>query len=525
MRGPRRQTSSFQRAALLAAICAVLLSYARPAQAQSGGQALGVDYILLIDASYSMLLDPRNPGQASEDVGAAIDEFVARNGRKPVTGELNLRSGLFKHVISVADRLLQSATDQTTVAVYAFNDEIVHSLVLELDADNRTRVTGFLQNISVGGEGTAIFTSVNEALDRVASLRARSDIRRRSTIFLFTDGKENHEDISIDEILDRFGLLRSDEEHFLFWRYYYPQVEGTSHAREADEKPELLEQLEEHGVELYDLSDLDTVFEKESVDVEPAALDVSVPATGGAARSELVLRTSEKRTEPMDLRLQAEFPEAAADGVQVRAEPQSIVLDSGDGTATLEVSLHVTRDPAQPETREDRSYEGAIRLTSPQVMLLQPSRVPVTITVKGSVPPAITAPTLAKAREPGCAIWTFFALALAAIALAFGLLRWNAWFWPGGQNADSILVVSDRDEFAERVGAELRRLGERPTLARSMPQARGLLRHRSFRLVLLDERLAHNQGEIREAGGKRCALVDAGLADDLLRTALVAALG
>lgn len=500
-------------------LCNVSLAASQPRD-----RALGVDYILLIDASYSMLLDPRNPAQASEDVGAAIKEFVANHGRKPTTGELNLRSGLFKHVISIADRLLQSATDGTSVAVYIFNDRIVHSLILELDGHNRPQVTQFLENISVGGEGTAIFTSVNEALDRVESLRTKFNIKRKSTIFLFTDGKENREDISIDEILDRFGLLRSSEEHFLFWRYYYPQLEGSNQPTPGSEKPDLLEQLEERGVELYDLSDLQRAFEKESVDVAPASLDVAVPANGGSTRSELLLHTSEKRTEPMDLRLQAEFPEAAADGVQVRAEPESIVLNAEDGTATLEVSLHVTRDPERPRPREGRQYEGAIRLTSPQVMLLQPSRVPVTVTVAGTAAPALRAPSVAEplpsAPLRSCETWCFIALALAALAFAFSMLRWQARPWIAAKGSKGILVVSDRDEFADRLEKLLGELGEHPVLARSMPQARGLLRHRVFRLVLLDARLSRNQDEIHQAGVKQCVVIDEQLSSDSLREKL-----
>ena len=162
-------------------------------------------------------------------------------------------------------------------------------------------------------------------------------------------------------------------------------------------------------------------------------------------------------------------------------------------------------------------------------MLLQPSRVPVTITVKGSASPAIALPALIEAPEPApelaCATWAFFALAFAATAIAFSLMRWNARPWLPGGGADAILVVSDRDELAERIGEQLRELGENPTLARSMPQARGLLRHRSFRLVILDEQLSHLQAEIREAGGRQCALIDAGLAGDALAAELRTALG
>ena len=416
--------------------CAVALSFCLPCfvrsvSAQPSGRDLGVDYILLIDASYSMLLDPRNPGRAAEEVGTIVDEFVAAHGRRPGVGELNLRSGLFRHVLTIADQLLQSASDRTTVAIYAFNDRIVHQFVVELGPGNRPQVTKFLGNIAVGGDGTAIFSSVNEALDRVEALRLASKKSRRSTIFLFTDGKENREDISIDQILDRFGLLRSDENHYLYWRYYYPQVENEAPER-APETPPLLEKLHARGVELHDLSDLEAAFEKESVTVEPEAISAAVPHAGGASGGELVLRVSEKRTEQMDLHLDADFPAAAADGIHVEALPESVTLNAEQGTARLSVSLTVEREAEIDAPEEDRHYEGSIRITSPQVMLIKPSRVPVTLTVAGKgkkVPASSPAPTIlpkvaaATTTTPPCTLWYFLLLVLIATLGSWTILR------------------------------------------------------------------------------------------------------
>lgn len=415
-------SSRFRLSAALAA--AMLLLWGAPSAAQIGERRLGVDYIILIDASYSMLLDPRNPSQAANEVGKAIREFEARTGRKPNVSELNLRSGLFKRVISVANQLLQSATDDTTVAIYAFNDRIVHSLELNLSETNRVRVADFLQSIAVGGDGTAIFSSVNEALDRVEKLRTDSTKSRKSTIFLFTDGKENAEDISIDEILDRFGLLRADDEHFLFWRYYYPQTESSTAAKDEPDKPELLEELEERGVELYDLSDLDQAFDKESATVTPGALDLSAPA-GGQVTGELTLTTSEKRTEPIDLRIDATFPGAAEDGLVVRADPEAAILDTGEGGMRLEITLHLERDPRRPPSVEDGVYEGELRLTSPQVMLLRPSSVPVTLRVPGSGKP-VAAPAAATTPWCGCLAWCFLLMATLATATAWSFLQWGS---------------------------------------------------------------------------------------------------
>lgn len=434
----QRQPHSFRFRLSAALAAAVLLLWGVPSAAQIGERELGVDYIILIDASYSMLLDPRNPSQAANEVGKAIREFEARTGTKPNVSELSLRSGLFKRVISVANQLLQSATDDTTVAVYAFNDRIVHSLELDLSETNRLRVADFLQSIAVGGDGTAIFSSVNEALDRVEKLRTDPTRSRKSTIFLFTDGKENVEDISIDEILDRFGLLRADDEHFLFWRYYYPQAESSTAAKEEPDKPKLLEDLEERGVELYDLSDLDQAFDKESIDVEPRALRLSA-VFGGKATGELTLATSDQRTEPVDLHLSAEFPGAAADGIRIRADPQATVLSAENGRTRLEVTLHVEHLPGGAARAEPGTYEGVLRLTSPQVTLFRPSRVPVTLHAAESGPQVIASVTPPETATPvvatcplwcNCLPWCFFALAALAVATSWALLHWGPLYRP-----------------------------------------------------------------------------------------------
>ncbi|MEW6775222.1 MAG: vWA domain-containing protein, partial [Bdellovibrionota bacterium] len=281
-------------------LLAALLLFTSSASAQVSGitgiDETVTDYIILIDVSYSMLLDPEAAGRVAEETAERLPARFEEKGKSFVVSRPEpglLRGGLLEKVKAVVQALLFSAADGTTVTVYPFHEGIVGEYVAVLDDDRRLQAIQYISKTQATGSRTAIYDAVAQALDRVEALRRASKGTRKATIFLFTDGEENGSNYSIDQILDRFDLLRSDKKHWLFWRYYVPG--GAAFVKKQKEMKRLAKERVQIAEETVRIAETDGTA---VLDLQTAAAGVLAGTAGSTAASSPVSSGAAKAAAP-----------------------------------------------------------------------------------------------------------------------------------------------------------------------------------------------------------------------------------
>lgn len=373
------QTGRFPRCSLRVALVALVSMafgiYSAPLRAQSpdagasGPADAPVGYVILIDTSYSMLLDPsgQNGGAVTPRANGGIEQ---RDGKliikAPPPGTLT--GGLLERVKNTVESLLRGAAPGTRVAIYQFNSGITGRLLETLNEESRDDVVGYVRSIRASGGETAIYDSVGQALEDIQALTRANELPEKWTIYLFTDGEENASRLGFEEILSRYRLLRSRANKFIFWRYYGPTEAQAAESRQAGE----LERLaKEPGVQVYDITALEASFEPDTVEVSPPSLTISV--TEGRVSEPFVveLQTDPRRKDPIDVRFDAWLPDGTSDGLPARIEPAGVTLGPQEAPHRVALRVAVSESPAE-EPVAYRTYRGELRLRSRDPLIFEP---------------------------------------------------------------------------------------------------------------------------------------------------------
>ncbi len=426
----------------------------------------GTDYIFLIDTSYSMLLDPELTGREGAGVEGASGGRDAAGRlvvRPPEPGQL--RGGLLDKVAALVSAILLGAEEGATVAIYPFDRSIHDARQGELTEENREELAGYVTGIRATGDRTAIYDSVGQALRRIEELRKGSPPGRTAAVFLFTDGDENASKLSLDEILERYRLLRSEDKHYLFWRYIV--TGGRAKFEQASKDRRALRLLDAAGVEVGDLAHLEKSFALERIQVRPARIDLGeVPGPG-------------RRIVPVEIEAGARKKSARVhlshfwrdgEGPPVHIENEWIEIPPGGGT--IEVDLRLSVPGARPLGLFASPLSGVLRLTSSSVAVFDP-------------PEIATGASLAPLRWP-------IGAAAALLSLLTGILLW-------GRAGRKVIVVASKSADRRRALMEaLDSQGFDLTEAPDAEEARRFAARRAVRLVVTDLSLANGAGLLRE---------------------------
>lgn len=210
----------------------------------------------------------------------------------------------------------------TTLYLYTFDKGVGETFETAVTSDaDKAAAKSFVAALQADGSMTYIYDTLSVVLDRAAAVRAADPSREHvQTIFLFTDGLDNSQGVTLQDIIAKYNLARGENE-FLFFRYItlgttapaeWKGVEGA----EVTEYPD------------YNLQDI------MSVRVKPTQLDF-----GSLRDRDTSTRTLEisydARLAGSVVKLNVTSEGAEAQGALVAIEPSEITLEAADGDADV----------------------------------------------------------------------------------------------------------------------------------------------------------------------------------------------
>ena len=244
-------------------------------------------------------------------------------------------------------------TENTTLYVYTFDKGIGETFEIAINSDaDKAAGNSFIASLQADGSMTYIYDTLSVVLDRAAAVRAADPGREHvQTVFLFTDGLDNSQGVTLQDIIAKYRLARGENE-FLFFRYItlgttapaeWKDVEGA----EVSEYPD------------YNLQDI------MSIRVRPTGLDF-----GSLRDRDVSTRTLElsydARLAGAAIKLDVASQSAEERGALATITPAKITLDAVDGggesgTMRVDLELSVANKESLDETA---TYDGRIVFTN-----------------------------------------------------------------------------------------------------------------------------------------------------------------
>lgn len=138
---------------------------------------------------------------------------------------------------------------ESVVTVIPFAEKIIEDKTFSVseNPDLKINLLNYIDNLKAEGQNTNIYGSFYRCFEKISKINENEQI----TILLFTDGKDNVGERSLEEMVNKFNWIKSDYP-FLFVFYYFF---GDGEVRGSDE-------IESSGMEVRSLNRNDSEFQK-----------------------------------------------------------------------------------------------------------------------------------------------------------------------------------------------------------------------------------------------------------------------
>ena len=177
--------------------------------------------IIFILVSLTLLL-PNNSDAADDEFYFLIDVSKSMIGEGDGLG-----IDIFDDVKFALRNLAENhIADTSGLIVVPFEDAIIDDVEYTFsNPGERDRFSNFVTNLQATGSRTGIYDALDQILDRVNERNPPS-----SEIYLLTDGKDNASDMTIEQVIDQFRLVKASNPNvYLHVLRFYSSPDDTLH--------------------------------------------------------------------------------------------------------------------------------------------------------------------------------------------------------------------------------------------------------------------------------------------------------